>query len=185
MMFRDDKKLLLIESACGHYEDSEPTVSVREVQLLDLAKSHGYCFADNLIVAELLKNQDFVRQLQLAGFQNVEKIAHIEKNVCFDTKFIIHDGRSYSHLSVELDSLPQHAASLANSQNTLFQVVDKSCLKKLSPAAYKLMVAQQNRNKARLEQSARTAKDREQLKNQRKIQKAKKLLEEAGVTIKE
>jgi hypothetical protein len=183
-----DQKIFLIEAKCeDYYEgDCNPVLSVRETDILELVKLHSYQLGSAQLIQELLKNPVFVAQLEAQGFQDIKKIKQVADNIVYGTKFMV-DQPSQAHYLrgtvVDLKDLPHYGASLANEKVTLLHVVDKACIEKLSPETHKAMVAQLKRNRSLNAKKAVNSKQREEKKKQRKIEKAKKMLMEAGVKV--
>ena len=182
-------QLMLCEvESCDNYGECDATAKFSEVNLADLADlSTNYHLREDLIslLKALLESGDerVAQTIQEAGLVDVEKVKSREDKLVLSKQYWVLSKERYGYSStVDIDNLPNHVVNnLADDKSQLVQVVTKPSMKKLlSPEKKKIYDREAKRLKAQKDKNAAAAKKRKETKKRKAIEKAKKLLEDAG-----
>jgi hypothetical protein len=160
--------------------------------LLDLAKCQDWELKQAVqgLVLQALENGDEMLRMQLRqkGWVNVKEIKDREEKLAAGKQYWMYQGgrNAYSmRLSpIDLENISVHTARQLADENThVVQAVTKTSLKKLMDKDQrKAYDDEANRLKKDKEKRAAAAKARRDKKKQKEIEKAKKILAEAGET---
>jgi hypothetical protein len=184
-------KLILCEAAgCDSdpYDGCDAEVSFREVTLVDLANldSNHVLREDLISLLQALLNSDDERvalTIRETGLVNVEKIKSRDDKLIVSKQYWVISKDTYGQFrAVDIDHLPNHVVNdLADDKVQLVQAITKPSMKKLlSPEGKKIYDREVKRLKALKAKNATAAKKRKATKKRKELERAKKLLEDAG-----
>lgn len=193
-------KILVIQTdncchnECDAYGDCscDPEIKTQELSLLDLAKCQDWEFkqaVQGLVLQALESGDEMLRmQLRQKGWVNIKDIKEREDKVAAGKQYWMYQGgrNAYSFRlnPIDLENISVHTArQLADEDTHVVQAVTKTSLKKLMDKDQrKAYDDEANRLKKDKEKRAVAAKARRDKKKQKEIEKAKKILAEAGET---
>lgn len=188
-------KVLVIQtdhSGCDCYGECccEPEIKTQEMGLLDLAKCQDWELkqaVQGLVLQALESGDEMLRmQLRQKGWVNVKEIKDREEKLAAGKQYWMYQGGHSAYgvrLSpIDLENISVHTArQLANEDTHVVQAVTKTSVKKLMDrGARKAYDDEAVRLKKDKEKRAAAAKARREKKKQKEIEKAKKILAEAG-----
>lgn len=180
-------KLILCEAA-GCDSDPYAEVSFREVTLADLANlDSNHVLREDLIslLQQLLASDDdrIALTIRETGLVNVEKIKSLEDKLVVGKQYWVVSKEVYgTPYPIDIGHMPNHLlCDLASDKVQLVQTIIKPSMKKLlSPEGKRIYDREVKRLKALKEKNAAAAKKSKATKKRRELEKAKKLLEDAG-----
>lgn len=187
------KYLILVEATgngCDDYCDTDCSISVGEVTLGELADSDNHDLKMALISAlkELLEKGDdlMIGALKNAGWIDRAQAESREEKLVLGKKFVKFNKGMYGQIAeFDLDHIQdQYVWDLAQDDVGVAQIITKASLKKLLSASQREVYEREaKRIRADKEKRVAAAKKRQETKKAKEIEKARKILEEAGEDI--
>lgn len=135
------------------------------------------------IIKKLLANDAFVKQLEAAGWANLEQAEKVAEKATLGTSFYIWDTKeSYARpRKIDFDKLRVYEADqLAKDSTELLCNITKGSLRKLNRKVYDSYLKAKKKAEERKVAAKKGAETRAANRKQKKIDAAKKLLKEAG-----
>jgi len=172
------------------YDGCDAEVNFRNIALADLANLNSNLVLREdliLLLQQLLASDDerVALTVQEAGLVNVEKIKSREDKLAVSKQYWVISKNTYGQFrAVNIDNLPNNVVhDLADDKVHLVQTVTKPSMKKLlSSDQKKIYDREVKRLTAKKKKDAAAAKKRKATKERKAIERAKKLLEDAGET---
>lgn len=168
----------------------DPEITTQEMDLLDLTNPNAdYALkeAANSLALKALESGDenLMRLLRQKGWVNIKDIKEREDKLAAGKQYWYYHGRQKYGTSlypIDLENISVHTArQLADEETHVVQAVTKTSLKKLFDSQQKKVYDEEvARLKKEKEKRAAAAKTRREKKKQKEIEKAKKILAEAG-----
>ena len=128
---------------------------------------------------EAIKDPHVVTMLASLGYHDVKLVKKTLGDIKRLPEFFVSD-RWNKINSVDVTSLNRFDVDRFIAEGHLLQKIDPECLKEINPKAYEAFQKGLRRKKAAEARKRKTANDRAAKKKQKEIEKAKKLLEDAG-----
>jgi hypothetical protein len=187
-------KILVIKT--NHYCECDygdcccdPEITTQELDVLDLADSKDYDLrqAASSLALKALESDDenLHRLLRQKGWVNIQEIKDREEKLAASKQYWYYQGKPKYGMAlhpIDLEHISVHTArQLADEETHVVQAVTKTSLKKLfdreQKEAYDQEAARLKKEKAKRAAAAKARRDK---KKQKELEKARKVLEEAG-----
>jgi len=179
----DGKKVIVVSSDDSSYDD--PYDATVEVLVLDdicaIVKSLvGEIASSDSSMQLLLDNRLFSDFLAQKGYVDTKKVDRISGKVKMLDRFWWTND-SYRMNQVDLEKLSLYDIdNLAREDTVLLQEIAKACIGKISPGSHKKILAKKRAIKEKKDKAKKIAQARADKKKAKEIEKAKKLLQDAG-----